>query len=424
MLVDELAHNPSAAAPIAMMNAADTGSRVVYIVSLFPCWSETFIVREIHEMIKRGVDVRIVSLKHPSEKMVQSDAEVLAGRVIYPAPFLPTLLSALRALLTHPWREFVDLFRMIVSLISLPSSLAKSLVVWWRTIGVMSQVHALAPRHIHAHWATFPSTAAWLLSKRIAVPFSFTAHAHDIFVEEQLLSEKMRDAKFTVAISQFNKRYLAERVKAAKSAVVNVIHCGVSPAQFSFVTEGRASNQILAIGRLDQIKGFPHLIDACAVLRDRGVDFVCDVVGSGPLEADIRAQIERLQLTGKVNLLGAKKQEEVRALLQRVTLFVLPSVVTPTGDRDGIPVAMMEAMACGTPVVSTTVSGIPELVQDGVTGLLSEPGNAQSLAASLERILTDASLRAELAHRARALVEREFDVALEAGKLYDAIHRT
>ncbi len=373
-------------------------------------------------MIRLGVDVRIVSLKHPQEKMVQSDAASLVDRVVYPVVWWRSLRSVIGDVLRHPIREIGILANVFAGLAGHPGALAKTVVVWWRTSGLLESVRHIKPDHIHAHWATYPSTAAMLLSTKLKVPFSFTAHAHDIFLEDHFLADKMCSAKFTVVISEFNKKYLRERVGDAGGANVEVVHCGVVPAAFPMVTELRNPQRILAIGRLDHIKGFCHLVDACAILRDKGVMFHCDIVGSGPLESDLKTQIDALHLTGLVQLLGALKQETVREFLHNAAIFVLPSVVTPAGDRDGIPVVLMEAMASGLPVVSTHVSGIPELVEDGFTGLLAQPNDAASLAACIERLLSDPALARALVVRARKHVEQQFDVQREAGKLYDAIY--
>ena len=378
-------------------------------------------MREIHEMIRLGVDVKIISLKHAEEKMVQSDAALLKDHVVYPAPWWRSLVAVIGSLVRHPLQQVAIWAEIFASLGKHPSAVGKTLVVWWRSLGLLGTVHNMRVDHIHAHWATYPSTAAMLIASRLKIPFSFTAHAHDIFVEDHLLAEKMSRAKFTATISVFNKIYLVNHVRGANVADVRIVHCGVSPALFSLVTAHRNPARILAIGRLDNIKGFCHLIDACAILRDKGVAFACDVVGSGPLEAALTAQIRAHGLEAYVYLLGARKQEEIRQFLHDATIFALPSVVTPAGDRDGIPVALMEAMASGLPVVSTRVSGIPELVEDGITGLLAEPEHAGSLAACIERLLTDKPLAAALAARARLHVEQEFDVQIETKKLFDAI---
>lgn len=395
--------------------------RIVYIVSLFPCWSETFIVREIAEMIQLGADVRIISLKNRSEKMIQSDAEALLRYVVYPSSGWRTLAALIGTIATNPVREIKDLTLIFQSLFRHPSALVKTLVVWWRTIGLLSTVQRTAPAHIHAHWATYPSTSAWLLSRRLQIPFSFTAHAHDIFLENHMLSEKVRRATFTVAISNFNKQYLREHVADARTASVLVVHCGVSTHGFPFLEQVTDPLRILAVGRLDEIKGFCYLIDACGLLRSKGLRFHCEIIGSGPLAHSLANQVKALGLRDCVVLLGAKKQEEVRTKLNAAGIFVLPSVVTSRGDRDGIPVALMEAMACGIPVISTRVSGIPELVEHGVTGLLADAGDAKSLATCIECLIADEKLGQALARKARQRVEDEFDIKKEARKLYDAI---
>lgn len=395
--------------------------RVVYFVSLFPCWSETFIVREILALMRRGVEVRIVSLKPPSETLVQSDAKALLDRVIYPVPTGLNAWRVLKACLLHPMRELGSLIELVRHLGARPESLAKSLIVWWRTLGMLDEVRAFAPKHLHAHWATYPSTSAMWMSQRLGLPFSFTSHAHDIFLEDQLIGPKLARARFGVTISDFNRRFLARERGHQAALQMKIVHCGVSPQSFAFQPEGREPRLIMAVGRLDEIKGFIYLVEACGLLRQRGVDFRCEVIGEGPLRGQLEAAIERLGLRDQVVLLGARQQEEVRTLLYRACAFVLPSVVTPTGDRDGIPVALMEAMSAGLPVVSTQVSGIPELVIDGDTGLTAPERDAATLALRIEQLLADPALRQRLAQRARALVEAQFDIDIEAGKLHDAL---
>ena len=202
--------------------------RVLYFTSLFPCWSETFIVREIDELIRLGVDVRIVSLKHPVEKMVQNDAQALLDRVVYPATGWRGLASALGECLRHPLRELGTLLQLAGGLGRHPAALGKSVVVWWRTLGLMPTLRSLAPEHLHAHWATYPSTSAMLAARRLGKPFSFTAHAHDIFLEDHLIAEKMRRAAFGVTISEFNRRYLADKISPLDLVCMRIVHFGVA----------------------------------------------------------------------------------------------------------------------------------------------------------------------------------------------------
>jgi colanic acid/amylovoran biosynthesis glycosyltransferase len=398
-------------------------TKVIYFTSLFPCWSETFIVREIDELIRLGVDIHIVSLKHPVEKLVQSDAAALLDRVVYPERGTGAVANALGACLRHPWRELSALAGIVRGLWRHPVALGKTLVVWWRTLALLPRLRDVAPDHLHAHWATYPSTSAMLASSRLGKPYSFTAHAHDIFLEDHLLADKMRTAAFGVTISAFNRRYLADRVSPLALQCMRIVHCGVRLADFEFVPAGRQPGLILAVGRLDEIKGFRHLVDACELLAHRKVPFECHVIGEGPLRLALQARVDAAGLSDRVILHGARKQEEVRAYLAQAGVFALPSVVTASGDRDGIPVALMEAMAMGVPVVSTRVSGIPELVEHGVSGLLAEPGDAEQLAHCIERLIAEPASARQMADMARHTVEREFDAAVEAGKLLSAIEQ-
>ncbi len=392
--------------------------RIVYVVSLFPCWSETFIVREIHALIAAGADIRIVSLKHAHESMVQSEAQALCDRVIYPRPLTGAALTVLLEVLLRPDLTLRDLARMIWAFRTSPGRLAKSLVAWWRVLSLAPVVRGLNADRLHAHWATYPTTAVQALAPRVGLPYSFTCHAHDIFVESHFLASKLREADFAVTISQFNVQFLSERVGPMARERLQVVHCGIDPAQIPFTTEGRDPRLIVSVGRLDRIKGFETLIDALAVLADRGEAFHCVIVGEGPLRKALQTRIDDASLAHRVELPGARPAESVAALLAVAGLFVLPSRVTDDGDRDGIPVALMEAMAAGLPVVSTTVSGIPELIESTVHGLLVPPDDAPALARAIGEQFQRPLYAARMAQRARARIEKDFHVGTETARLH------
>ena len=397
--------------------------KVVYVVSLFPCWSETFITREIHCLLEAGVDVRIVSLKHPCEEMVQSDARTLLDRAMYPRPRLAGSLAAAGEVLRRPGLALRELVRMTTALATEPAKLAKSVVTWWRALALVGPVRALGADRLHAHWATYPTTAAQVLAPRVGLPYSFTCHAHDIFVERQFIGAKLQEAEFGVTISRFNVGFLAERVGPVARQKLTVVHCGVVPAQIPYTPFDAAAREpglIVSVGRLDAIKGFETLVDACAQLLAQGRKFRCVLVGEGPLRAALASRVAAAGLGEHFEMPGAMPGEAVRDLLARARLFVLPSRVTPAGDRDGIPVALMEAMASGTPVVSTTVSGIPELIDNGQHGLLVAPDEAPALAAAIASQLDDPAQAAAMAQTARARVASEFDVATETARLLQA----
>lgn len=392
--------------------------RVVYVVSQFPSWSETFIVREIRTLIEEGVDVRIISLKHGTETMVQADAAALLDRVRQP-PGLPGAIGSLsKALLAHPLRIAGAAARIIGDTWRTPVVLLKSLGTLFRALCQVPWLEGFDPQFIHAHWSTYPTTAAWALARVTGRPFGFTCHAHDVFRNHHLLPRKIADAALAVTISRHNVDWLDRNISALAPRKLKVVHCGVDLRQISWQPGERPGNRILGVGRLSPEKGFHTLIDALALLRDSGTMFHCTLIGDGPARQELEALIDRHGLHQCVELAGAQPQEVVRSALEGATVFALPCQIAANGSRDGIPVALMEAMAAGVPVVSCPVSGVPELIGDDVHGLLAVEGNAASLAQALKRLLDDPSLRRRLSIAARERIELDFDARKEAIKLH------
>lgn len=395
--------------------------RVLYLVSLFPCWSETFIVREIEQLLAAGVDVRILSLKPPSERLVQARARALMERVQSPRGLFAELPAVAGECLRSPLAVAALLLSCVGGLWRQPAVLGKTLVALWRGLAALPALRRFDPEWLHAHWATYPSTVAWALARLLRRPFSFTSHAHDIFVEDQLLARKLADAALPVTISEYNIRHLARWRAPGRGQPFAVVHCGVDLSEVPLRLDGREPTLVASVGRLDPIKGFDVLVPALAHLAAEGREFRCRVYGEGPQRAALESARAQAGLQARLELPGAAPQEAVRALLAEAAIFVMPSVRTPEGNQDGIPVALMEAMASGCAVVTTRVSGIPELVEDGVNGLLVEPGDIEALAAALARLLDDAELRWRLGTAARTAVERGFDAAAEGARLLAAL---
>jgi glycosyltransferase involved in cell wall biosynthesis len=255
------------------------------------------------------------------------------------------------------------------------------------------------------------------------IRYTLTTHAHDIFLPNPYLADNLSAAHKVVTISEYNRRFLmAAGTPADKIAVVP---CGLDFREFP--VSGAATPQpgtIVSIGRLDPIKGFTYLIEACRLLASRQIRFSCEIVGEGPLRPQLEQQIRSAGLQDRVRLLGALGQQQVREILSRSEIFVLPSVRTADGNQDGIPVALMEAMALGLPVLSTQVSGIPELIFDGDSGLLTPPGDAHALADGIARLLVDAALRERLAARGRVQVRIRHDILRSAERMQSVFGET
>jgi glycosyltransferase involved in cell wall biosynthesis len=263
-----------------------------------------------------------------------------------------------------------------------------------------------------------------MISRLLDTPFSFTCHAHDIFYDTTMLDLKIINAKACFAISEYNRRHISKLFPHLPKEKLQLLHCGIDPGRFPFLERGKIATKlrILSVGRLMPTKGFDDLIRSCKILKDKGIDFICDIVGDGPMEAGLRQLLEDLDLKIQVNLRGPLPQEDIIRLYQEADIFVLASRKTRHRDvQDGIPVVLMEAMASGIPVISTRISGIPELIEDTVTGILVCPEDLIGLSKAIERIYFDTEYAGRLARNARARVEKEYDISISADKLIATI---
>jgi glycosyltransferase involved in cell wall biosynthesis len=291
------------------------------------------------------------------------------------------------------------------------------LASWLRAVSFAPRVIDHQSEHIHAHFAVGANVVAAYLAQLTGRPFSFTTHAVDLFARPLRLCESLGQARFVVTISHYNRAHL-ERTCGAGAAKAVVLRAGIDPAPFAVGPRAASERPIvLSVGRLVPKKGHHHLLVALADLHRRGRAFACQIVGDGPEWPALERDIARLDLAGCVTLIGPASQDTVRALLAAADVFALPCIIAPDGDRDGIPVSLMEAMAAELPVVSTTISGIPELVEHDRTGLLVPPGDTTALAAALERLLVDPGLRRAMGRLARERLTPEYDIETTADRL-------
>ena len=394
---------------------------VAYLVSRFPHVSETFIVREMDAVSAEGVAIVPRSLFPAVDGTVHAAAERWV-----PALRRPTIRDGAAALAVHAVRRPIALARALGALVR---GYARSPRVLVRALATVPLGAALARSlpgegvtHVHAHYATYPALAAWLVQRLAGIPYSFTAHAHDLYVDQSLLGPKVADASFVAAISEFNKRFLHPYRGGSRTPVV-VVHCGVDVHATAFRERRLPSEgpvRVLCVASLQEYKGHRVLLDALA--RGDGLERLeVDCVGGGSLREELEAHARALGLQGRVRFLGPRREDEVAALFERADAFVLPSVVAADGQMEGIPVALMEALAHGVPAVSTDLSGIPELVRDGETGLLAAPGDAASLSGVLRKLLDDPEAASRRARAGRELVEREFDLQVTGRRMAELL---
>ena len=401
---------------------------IAYIAQQFPSLTMTFTYREVLALRRRGVTIRPISTWRPRSSIVSEEATGLIEETFYVLPphWARLLGTHLRYLIARPGRYLSTLGLLTLFSREPLRNRLRSLIHFVYAVQVANEVENCQAQHIHANFALNATTVAMVASRLTGKPFSFTAHAADIFVNPILLQEKITAASFVVTISEYNKRYLTEVAHDDNVASkIRVVHYGLDMSQFAPRQEWTPSPHplLLAIGRLVEKKGLRYLVKACHILARRGHDFKCCIIGQGPEEPMLRELVQEYDLTDRVHLLGAMPQERVRELLQQADVFAVPCVVGSNNDQDGMPNVLLEAMAVGVPVVSTRLTGIPELIQDGVNGLLVPPGDANALADAIAHLWTDPSLATRLADEGRATVERDYDIEKNVEGLAELFER-
>ncbi|MBJ7328816.1 MAG: glycosyltransferase family 4 protein [Solirubrobacteraceae bacterium] len=388
-----------------------------YVVRTFPQLSESFVQREVAELVRRGEPLTVWSLI-----VAEQDAAVaLAPEVRAVVRDLPTGIARTRALAGATVREAVTR--------PLRFARAAGWCAAWavrerdpRHLAAVPFAAFLARRipadaHVHAHFANTPTTVGLALAILGGQTVSFTGHAKDLFAvtSPAFLAEKVRRSTFAAVESEYSVSRVRPMLGAADTDKVIAVHNGLAapPA----VTRAPEPGLVLAVARLVPKKGLPTLLRAVAQLRDRGVEVRAEIIGSGPQEDELRALAQELRLGDAVALPGAQPRAEVDAALGRATAFALPCRVEDDGDEDNLPLAILEAMQLGIPVVTCPVAGIPEAVIDDRSGLLVESDDVDGLAAALERILGDAELRERLATGAREVIAERFDLERNVGEL-------
>jgi glycosyltransferase involved in cell wall biosynthesis len=385
--------------------------RVGYVLKMYPRFSETFIVNEILAHEAAGVDVRIFSLRPPGDGRfhatladVRAPVTYVDHRAIKPTDLWRLLRTEADAMGQRPG--------------ALDALLAADVGDAKQALEVAGDVRAQGITHLHAHFGSVATTVARLVSALTGVPFTFTAHAKDIFHEEvdaDDLRTKVRDASACVTVSDFNVDHLRHTLGPVGDVVR--IYNGLHLDRFPWSDPAHRRPEVVAVGRLVEKKGFADLIDAIGLLRRSGRAVPCTIVGSGPLEAALRQRVEQSGLGDLVSLAGARPQHEVVEVVAGASAMVAPCVVGGDGNRDGMPTVLLEAMALGTPCIATPVTGVPELVADGETGLLVPPSDPGAVAQAIASLLDDAPLRTRLARGARRRIEEDYDVARQSRRL-------
>ena len=396
---------------------ADKGA-VGYLTGNYPEISHTFILREVESLRSLGIIVHTFSIRQPSIATFTGKAEIDACNstfyVLDAARKIPLLLKSHFFMLSRfPARYFRSLG------IALRTSPPGGKALLWQFF-YFCEAAVLAKRlqetgvtHLHNHFASSSCSVAMLASEMSGIPFSITIHGPTELQEAAhwRLDEKIARARFVACISHFCRSQAMLFSDQAHWGKLRIVHCGVTPANYGTRPRAAFGQHVLFIGRLDAVKGVPLLLEAFAGARARYPDARLTVVGDGPARAALEAQAAALGIAGATTFTGYKAQGEVAALLEEADMLVLPSFA------EGLPVVLMEAMASRIPVIASGVAGVPELVQDGVSGFVVPAGDVETLTVRLERLLGDPDLCRRMGEAGRAKVEAEFDVEREAAWL-------
>lgn len=392
--------------------------KVCYLLKRYPRLSQTFIVNEISALRSLGLDLVIVASKDSGEEIVHEKCKDLDVPIYY----MPQLSE--KALLELSFRYHKEItanpekhgFEHIKG-----SHTLSEYKTWVQVAMTAPLVRSLGVTHIHGHFATWGATAASFMSDVTGLPFSFTAHARDIYhesIDNGALATRIEKARFVITVSDFNKKYLDKLLLfQGKSGKVIRLYNGMDLSRFGPGGEAKERGLIVSVGRFVKKKGFRYLIESCKLLKDKVKYFHCAIVGEGEERESMEEMVERYGLHQEVSFLGAQPQEDVIRIIKKAEVFALPCIVSDDGDRDGLPTVLLESMALGTPVISTKIAGIPEMIQHEESGLLVPERDAVSLAGAMGRMLESVELREKCAVAALLSVEENFNMTKNARTL-------
>jgi len=382
-----------------------------YLFERFPSFSQTFCAREVKAMRAQGLTFPVFSIRTPSNEPEQDELDDAE-----PVQYLPEKFDAILAADCDFRRAARKAQHALDQIWGCDKEKHRIYEALW--LGPLLQQAEI--RHVHVHFAGTAARTAFWLKRLFAITYSVTAHANDIFRDEcpTRLAQIFEAAVVVVTVSDFSLRYLQENYPALRGKFYRVYN-GIEPERFHSSNFPAGRPLILSIGRYIEKKGFSDLITACSMLKGR--DFECQIIGHGPLEEELKNQVVRLDLAGRVVITGPKTESEINALLARSRLFVLPCLNAADGAVDNLPTVIMEAMAAGRPVISTSVAGVPEMVRDGKTGFLVAEKDPQAVAERLIRLLDDKPLAREMGRAARELCGERFDVRHTSKSLFDIL---
>lgn len=402
--------------------------RLGYLYSRYPVISQTFCDAEMLALERRGIELVIGSVYPPLTSLRHEYIAGLRAPIHYAPPQEILKILEREVKPTHKWpRDLVEQHENRYGPVAKAEQRTRNALHFARFF------ERSGVDHVHVHFANRAAHTALFLKEISGIPFSVTAHGQDFMKDlgsDDLLREICAAAEFVAAETDYSRDLLRHRCPNS-AAKIHRVYNGIDLERLPELRIETArpavapyQPRIVSVGRLVAFKGFDNLIDACAELARRRIDFVCDIIGDGPLRETLLAKIEQLDLASRVNLLGSLSQDAVLEKLQAADIFALASTTDTQGATDVFPTVILEAMASARPVVSTRLAGIPELVVDRQTGMLAQPGDSTALAQGLEQLLRDPELRLRFGRAGRERIEQHFRIEQTVAPLIEMLERS
>ncbi len=392
--------------------------RIIYIVEKFPSSTEYFILNEILALEKRGFKIYLLILRKQRKHLDISEIKNLKSHIIY----LPKIYFYLPFIFFPFFRSPFSIFPFSNFHLHSPFSFLKYLRNYCISKYFTSQLKNMQVHHIHAHFGFIATDIAKILSQLMKVTYSFTAHAQDIYLNQTNIVQKVADASFVITCTEYNRTFLNKLTKGQYAAKLYTIYHGIDISRWKKSEIPNSGNkndniEIVSVARLVEKKGLIYLLKAIRLLTGNGTKIHCIIIGNGPLQKQLKRFIIKNNLTHCVHLKGLISQKEVKQQVAGSDIFVLPCIMAKNGDRDGLPNVLLEAIAMGIPVISTNISAISELIENGKTGLLVPEKNETALADAILRLNNDIQLYTRITDNGKRKVKENFDIEISTNKL-------
>jgi colanic acid/amylovoran biosynthesis glycosyltransferase len=399
---------------------------IAVVVTRFPVVDEAYILREIVELERQGQPVVLVPVLRGHGKVVHEQARSWVKRALYTPLISPSIIvSNVRTMFQHPARYFKVLLLLFYGTMIRPRTLIRTLAIFPKAVHLARVLPKRGIQHMHSHFSTHATTLAYIISRFSNITYSFTIHGPDVFVHRLLLLEKISRATAVRTISAFNKAFLCGLYPSIPEEKIHVVHVGVNPEVYETASSESESErtknraQILSVGAITASRGFGFLVEACLTLKNAGINVETTIVGEGTRRRFLQHWVKYLGLADDIHLPGPLPQHEVARLMGQTDLFVLPSVIANDGQMDGIPITLMEAMAAGKPVIASAMSGIPELIDDRVSGLLIDATHTQRIANAIRYLIANPAVRQKMGRAGQQRIREEFDIRRTVASLIE-----